>query len=461
MHPVLVKITLPMKIKKILLIGLLLSLMALGFEWVRHGSPFILQESIQTEDFGNIAIAQPLWSSQGLTLAFADTEKFPATKLAKRLAATGVTAAVIDSVQFLQGFNAETGLCLDDLHISASLDALIKQLPKPLANHLIIAGIADGALIPFLNALSNSENDITNLSIGFSVTLPDKLILCPPLLSHYKNQKQSLVSSPSLEDNWRSVWTDQPPTETALFIKALGNVDTRIAAYDTPLDTLLVDELNTALGNKTPSSALMPVVEVPVNTPKDTLTIFYSGDGGWRDLDRTVAGEMAALNYPVVGVDVLRYFWEHKTPAQAATDLTATMAYYRKTWGVKSFVLAGYSFGADILPAIYNHLPTSDKDSVPLLVLLALANSADFEIHVSGWLGKKSGELPLAPELAQIPKNKLLCVYGKDEKAETACNSLLKSDANILELSGGHHFDQDYPKLTRQILDAYREHGLN
>ena len=94
------------------------------------------------------------------------------------------------------------------------------------------------------------------------------------------------------------------------------------------------------------------------------MTIFYSGDGGWRDLDRTVAGEMAALNYPVVGVDVLRYFWEHKTPEQAAADLAATMAYYRKNWGVKSFVLAGYSFGADILPAIYNRLPAQDKDSV-------------------------------------------------------------------------------------------------
>ena len=46
---------------------------------------------------------------------------------------------------------------------------------------------------------------------------------------------------------------------------------------------------------------------------------------------------MAALNYPVVGVDVLRYFWEHKTPEQAAADLSATMAYYRKKLGYKVF----------------------------------------------------------------------------------------------------------------------------
>ena len=455
------KINLSMNIKKILFVCLLLSLIILGIEWVRHSSPPILQESKHTENFGDVAIAQPLWGSAGLVLVFTDTEKFPATALAQRLAATGVTAAIIDSVQFFTDFNAENEQCLDDQGIATAIDALLQELPSSSAHHLVVAGIAEGALVPFINALSNSKNNATNLSIGFSVSLPDALILCPPLLSHYQAKKQSLVSSPELEGNWRSVWTDQPATDTAIFIKTLGHVDTRIAAYDTPLDALLIEELNTVFGKSASSAVLMPVIEVPAAKHSDTVTIFYSGDGGWRDLDRTVAGEMAALNYPVVGVDVLRYFWEHKTPEQAAANLATTLAHYRKTWGAKSFVLAGYSFGADILPAIYNRLPTQDKDSVSLLVLLALANNADFEIHVSGWLGKSSCEKSIAPELAQIPRNKLLCVYGKDEKAETACIGLLNSEAKILELPGGHHFDQDYPKLTRKILDVYQQHGLD
>ena len=100
----------------------------------------------------------------------------------------------------------------------------------------------------------------------------------------------------------------------------------------------------------------MPVVEVPATNPNETVTLFYSGDGGWRDLDRAVAGQMADLGYPVVGVDTLRYFWSGKTPEKAASDLAATMAYYRIAWKAKTFVLAGYSFGADILPAVYNRL---------------------------------------------------------------------------------------------------------
>lgn len=450
-----------MKIKKVLLVCLPLIAVALGVVWVKHGHPPILQESITTENFGDMVITEPLWGSQGQALVFADTKKFPANVLGAHLAGAGVTAAVVDSGPFLTGFNAESGQYLDDQWVETSIEALVKKMPTSSAGQLIIAGIAEGALIPFVNAQSDSTSQATNLSIGFSVVLPDQLVLCPPLFSHYRNGQHVLVSSPDLEGSWRSVWSDQPPAETAVFIRSLGNVDTRIAAYDTPLDQLLVDEVKTALGNSGQSPPAMPVVEVPAAKSADKVTVFYSGDGGWRDLDRTVAGEMAAMNYPVVGVDVLRYFWERKSPEQAAADLSATMAYYRKNWGIKSFVLAGYSFGADILPAIYNRLPPQDKDSVALLALIALADSADFEIHVSGWLGQNSSGHPVAPELARIPKNKILCIYGKEEKAETACTGLSDSEAKILELPGGHHFDQDYPKLTRQILDVYRQHGIN
>jgi len=71
--------------------------------------------------------------------------------------------------------------------------------------------------------------------------------------------------------------------------------------------------------------------------------------------------------------------------------------------------------------------------------------------------------MPLAPELARIPKNKMLCIYGKEEKAATgtACSSLQNSEARVIELPGGHHFDRDYPKLTRLILNNYWQHGIN
>ncbi len=448
-----------MKIKKALLFYLLLSIILIVAFLVKRIDPPIQQDIINIENFGDIAIAEPMWGSKGLAVVFVDTKKLPGVDLAQRVAATGVSAAIVDIWEVFDELNSVTGDCLDHNFIASSIDTLVKELPKPAANRLIIAGIETGALIPFINAQTASINSATNLSVGFSVDLPADASLCLPL--SVQGENPSLNTAAGLKGNWRSVWTDHPDDATAIFIRTLGNVDTRIAPYDTPLDTVLVEEIKTSLGQTSQSLPPMPVVEVPTAKPRSNVTLFYSGDGGWRDLDRAVAGEMANQNYPVVGVDVLRYFWERKTPEQASADLAATMAYYRKNWGAKSFVLAGYSFGADIMPAIYNRLPAQDKDSVTLLALIALAKNADFEIHVSGWVGRSAGEQPLAPDLAQIPKAKILCIYGLEEKSETACTDLINSEAKILALPGGHHFDQDYPKLTRQILDVYRQHGIN
>lgn len=450
-----------MNSKKHLRVYFLLSLIGIGAGFIIHNHPPILQKSITIENFGDVTFAEPMWNAntKNVVLVFMDTTKFSASRLGEQIATTGVTTAIIDTTQFFKAFNSQSEQCLNSAHVTAFIKTLTKKIPKSIEKHLIIAGIAEGALIPFINA--QSVTDATNLSIGFSVDLPHELVLCSSLVSQYQNQKLRLVASDPLEGDWRSVWTDQPAAKTGVFIRTLGNIDTRIADYDTTLDTLLIEELNVSLGRVHQILPPMPVVEVPATRPSDNLTLFYSGDGGWRDLDRTVANEMAALNYPVAGVDVLRYFWKAKTPEQTAADLASTMAYYRKKWGIKTFVLAGYSFGADILPAVYNQLSTDDKDSVALLVLLGLAKSADFEIHVSGWLEKSAGERFIAPELSQIPKDKILCIYGKEEKAETACITLENSAAKVLELSGGHHFDQDYPKLTREILDIYQQHGIN
>lgn len=112
---------------------------------------------------------------------------------------------------------------------------------------------------------------------------------------------------------------------------------------------------------------------------------------------------------------------------------------------------------------IYNRLSPSDKDNVKLLVFLALGKHADFEVHVVGWLGQRTYEMPLDAELLKILEDKILCIYGKKEKEATgtACSRLETGKAKVIELPGGHHFDKDYPKLTRLILEVYRQHGIN
>lgn len=451
-----------MKVNKPILAGLVLGLLGIGIIWLEPIPSPIVSYAIKAENVGPITIAKPWWGLQGVALVFVDSQKFSAGNLTQKLTNIGVATAVVDVAEFFGSYNSTSSKCLSEQAVSESISTILRVLPTPEDKPLFISGIADGALVPFINAHSETKANVAKISIGFSVDLPTGLKLCSPFITEEKNQKRRLVSAPKVNKEWRSVWVDKPAGDTAIFIKEKADrADTYIAAYNTPLDSLLITELQSKLGQGNDEPP-MPIIEIPAANNKETVTLFYSGDGGWRDLDRSVADEMAALGQSVVGVDVLRYFWERRTPDQVASDLAATMRYYRTKWGVKSFILAGFSFGADILPVVYNRLTAADKDNVKRLVFLALGKHADFEVHVAGWLGQTTHEMPLTSELEQIPNNKMLCIYGKDEKAKTgtACSSLENTEATVLELPGGHHFDKDYPKLARLILDDLKQHGI-
>lgn len=200
----------------------------------------------------------------------------------------------------------------------------------------------------------------------------------------------------------------------------------------------------------------LPLVEEIVTPDHDTVAIFYSGDGGWREIDQRIAARLNTVGIPVIGVDALRYFWSEKTPEAAAADLSAVIAHYRQRLGVRKVVLIGYSFGANLLPKAYGLLPAADRESVTLLSLLALSHQADFEIAVTGWLGAAGAGKHGDPvdHLATVEATKIQCVYGLEEE-DTACPALeprVKDGVELIARPGGHHFDENYELVADRIL---------
>lgn len=202
----------------------------------------------------------------------------------------------------------------------------------------------------------------------------------------------------------------------------------------------------------------LPLVELPAQGEGRYLAVIYSGDGGWRDIDKDIAGRLQAQGVPVVGVDSLRYFWSEKTPEQVAADLALVLDHYREAWGRPDVALIGYSFGADILPFAYNRLPPEQKSHVRRLALLALSESADFEIHVTGWLGvnEHEGSRPTLPEIGAIPRGLIQCFYGEEEE-DALCARPELDGAVRVKTGGGHHFDGDYERLADAILAGLAE----
>ncbi|MFJ5298984.1 AcvB/VirJ family lysyl-phosphatidylglycerol hydrolase [Pseudomonas sp. NPDC088368] len=302
----------------------------------------------------------------------------------------------------------------------------------------VVAGISAGGSVAW-NWLAGQNNDKAQaISVNFVLNQPDCKVPPPKAAAHGK---------------WTVAWNDGPDDETAVFVRDTPNAETKISDYDIKYPQILNTEVRHLLIADDANGGLnIPVVEVPSSQPSDTVTLFLSGDGGWRDLDKDVAGDMAKSGgYPVVGIDTLRYYWEHKSPEQTATDLSELMAHYRQKWGAKHFVLAGYSFGADVLPAIYNRLPEDDKGRVDGIILLAFARSGSFEIAVEGWLGASGKEAATGPEMAKLPGDKVLCVYGVEEKDESGCTEATAPGEKI-QLPGGHHFDENYPSLAKRLI---------
>ncbi|WP_275441091.1 AcvB/VirJ family lysyl-phosphatidylglycerol hydrolase, partial [Enterobacter hormaechei] len=66
----------------------------------------------------------------------------------------------------------------------------------------------------------------------------------------------------------------------------------------------------------------LPIVDIPSsNGPAKYLAVFFSGDGGWRDIDKSVGDIIAKEGVHVVGVDSLRYYWSVRKPEDIAKDI--------------------------------------------------------------------------------------------------------------------------------------------
>ncbi len=410
---------------------IILALLALAvglYLWPRSAPPASI-EHFTLANVGEVSLATPGTTTKARVILAVPTEL--------RLTDEQLLQLSRNSGARLLQYNIEPADC------SVQQQRLQIAIQRLAGTPTLVAGIGPGAVLAWRWLAEQTDEQAQAISIDFSLEHPD----CPAPLPQQ-----------AAHGHWLAAWNDNPDDPSARFVRGQPhNTQDLISDYGTSLPQLLNDQLTQRLqGLHDP----LPVIELPSAQHNDTVTLFYSGDGGWRDLDKEVAEEMAAKGFPVVGVDAMRYFWQHKSPEQASQDLSQLMQQYREKWGAKHFVLAGYSFGADVLPALYNRLPASDQQQISTLLLLALARSGSFEIEVQGWLGKAGQEAPTAPELSKLPASKVFCVYGSEEAAESGCTQTENSGEN-LKLPGGHHFDEDYPALAARLMQAIQRRQAN
>lgn len=197
----------------------------------------------------------------------------------------------------------------------------------------------------------------------------------------------------------------------------------------------------------------LPLVEVPASRTADRreMAIIVTGDGGWAELDKSVAAGLAAAGIPTVGLSSLRYFWTPRTPEAAAADLARIITHYGAAWRTDHVILVGYSFGADVLPFLVTRLEPAARAKVTRVALLGLGTTATFEFHVAEWVGQSRGpEYPTVPEVERLTVP-VTCVQGRGEE-ESACGEIRNARARVATVGEGHHFSGEYPRLVDAIL---------
>ena len=217
----------------------------------------------------------------------------------------------------------------------------------------------------------------------------------------------------------------------------------------------------------------LPIEELPTSANKqDFFVIILSGDGGWTQVDQSLATALSAHGVNVAGMDSLKYFWLKKSRAQASADLEAMIRYYQAKWKTSKFVLIGYSFGAEVLPYLIDKFSADIHNQIIKTIMIGASCCATFEIHLTDILhdylvehglshpdAQTSPGLSLAAkdsgmyipyQIAETPDLNFTCIYGEGDGA-SICPLLDATSIRVKKLKGGHHFNHNYSEMVKAV----------
>lgn len=200
--------------------------------------------------------------------------------------------------------------------------------------------------------------------------------------------------------------------------------------------------------------------ELPLTFEKSDSTkylVFYiSGDGGVKGFDINLSNEFKSHQFSYIYLNAYKYFWSAKTPEQLANDVIPVIRNYLKEWDKSEIVLTGFSFGAEVIPFLYNRLPEDLKQKVKLVVLLTPASTSDFTIHFSDMIGTDNTYAnDVVKEVEKIRTTKVLAIFGEKEDSSFPENHK-QENYQTLMIKGSHHFT-DADAVMEAMLDELKQ----
>ncbi|MBS0234210.1 MAG: virulence factor family protein [Proteobacteria bacterium] len=419
---------------------------------------------VSQKRFGDVPVLWPGKEPRAFVVLIADPDggsrsyKSIADQLVNRGAAVAILSrAVVRSILSTAG---QAGQCI---RLFGDIEDLVRlserDLKMPAWESPVFFGLGRAATVAYLALAQGPPNSVSGVvSVGFSPDLASSAPFCSgaPLVGSKDGHFE--YGPTALNGQWITFAksTDDPTLKP--FVGATPGAKLEVGSVNdhATLEKAITSVFQLGIAAKASLSDL-PLTELPAATPTG-LAIFISGDGGWRDIDKQIGETLSERGMSVVGVDALRYFWSKKDPQTIASDIGRIARHYGSAWHVGDIALVGYSFGAATIPMVWAKLDPDLQKKIKLIVMLAPERVGRFEMSMSGWLGIRSAEdISLRPFLAELPKDKVVCIYSAEEKTDgtTGCTLPELSGAALIERTGGHHFGGAYKALAQLILDRW------
>ena len=418
-------------------------------------------KTVSVQRFGSVQVVSPASQPTAFVILLSDPndETSSSSAIAGQLASRGAAVAIINSgvMRSVLSSDEEGKQCVrlfGDIEELARLAERAIDIQSWLPP--VFFGIGKGGTLAYLSLAQGPPNSVAGVvSLGYSPTLASKVPFCSdaPIT---RGEAGQFVYSPiripghwtvfvhALSDPGLKPFLDANPGANAQ-VGSPGDTASLGAAIKSVFDMTAM-EISASISD-------LPLTELPAKSPKG-LAIFFSGDGGWRDIDKQIGETLSEAGIAVIGVDALRYFWNKKDPATIAADIKRILDHYGQAWQVTNFALIGYSFGAAVIPLAWPTLDPEVQKRIKSVVLLAPEPVGRLQMSMSGWLGiRSSDDIGLGPYLAQIPANRIMCIYSIEEQKDgtTGCTLPELDGATRVERAGGHHFGGAYHELAQLI----------
>ncbi len=427
-------------------------------------NPALSNVPIDAGLLGKPRIILPTGPVRGEVFLFSDREGWGADEdiLAASLQSKQVIVVGIDTKVLLGALNARPAN--DCIYLVSDIEALSRRIQRAIGDTQyqspIIAGMGtSGALALAIAAQTPDATIKQTVAIDPRIALPLVKPLCTdaPRVSISGGSIYGL-SPHGLKNPVEVLYTAAASTDGRAHTLELKEQGFAIQTKDVPEDPhqALLSAIDRVLNMEIPtdhSVGDLPLVQLATTHSFGTMAIIYSGDGGWRDIDKSIGDVLQKEGVPTIGVDSLRYFWSKKKPDETAKDMARIIDTYTKLWGAEHVILVGYSFGADILPKAYDLLPIGDKKKIAEISLLGISNTANYQISVGAFLGNSSGDAPTLPSLGKLQAQMIQCFYGELE-TDSVCLKLQGTGSELFKTSGGHHFDGRYDVLAHDIVNG-------